>query len=181
MPVRRLGHRLLHRSARRTAGSRVISASACSGHDESRIATSAFRVMDNREASASTPRRKSSIPRLTSHWVDVESFQYLGHPSPADAKMAGKCGPALELARVKDTCHCTRRSPRPPHVRRDPQRAEVRHTAFTTRHMRREPCLGPSVPNPGTGARTSWSIALARWTLISSYKAMLRCRPPPYQ
>src|SRR5258708_40234991 len=47
------------------------------------------------------PRRRQGLPRLTSHWVGVESFQYLGHPSPADAKMAGKCGPALELARVK--------------------------------------------------------------------------------
>ena len=46
---------------------------------------------------ARTQGRASAGPS-GSHWVGVESFQYLGHPSPADAKMAGKCGPALGFA-----------------------------------------------------------------------------------
>ncbi len=44
---------------------------------------------------------QSGLPRATGHWVDVESFQDLGHPCSADPQVTGECGTALELAGIE--------------------------------------------------------------------------------
>jgi hypothetical protein len=42
------------------------------------------------------------VPRLTSHWVGVESFQHPCHLCPADAQVTCQRSPALELAGIEE-------------------------------------------------------------------------------
>jgi len=46
-------------------------------------------------------RGKCLIGRCRSNFFWQESVQYLCHPGPADAEVAGECGPVLELTGIE--------------------------------------------------------------------------------